>query len=148
MVLKCASWVLLIVMFLLWSSYKRLAVYDLKIKITGIRNEKGSIQLHVYSNSNQFETKTPTISYRITKYGNVNNGILEFNDAKLEEGVYGIALLDDENNNTKMDYGWLLPLEGYAFSDYYHTGFTHPGFEQFKFNLNADQQITMKIRHM
>jgi len=95
MVLKCASWVLLIVMFLLWSSYKRLAVYDLKIKITGIRNEKGSIQLHVYSNSNQFKTKTPTISYRITKYGKVNNGILEFNDAKLEEGVYGIALLDD-----------------------------------------------------
>ena len=148
MAVKYTSGTTLIVMLLLCSSYKSVGVYNLKIKITGIRNEKGSIQLHVYSNSYQFETKTPTVSYRITKYGKVENGILEFNDAKLEEGVYGIALLDDENNNKKMDYGWLLPQEGFAFSDYYHSGFTHPGFEQFKFNHDSDKQITMKIRYM
>jgi uncharacterized protein (DUF2141 family) len=69
----------------------------------------------------------------------------------LEPGIYGLSLLDDENKDGKMEYNFLrLPREGFGFSDYYHTGFTKPKFDSFKFNIDQNQKriITIRIRYM
>jgi uncharacterized protein (DUF2141 family) len=69
----------------------------------------------------------------------------------LEPGVYGLCLLDDENNNGKMEYNFLgMPKEGFGFSDHYHTGITKPKFDSFKFTLskNQDKDVTIKVRYI
>jgi uncharacterized protein (DUF2141 family) len=59
----------------------------------------------------------------------------------------GVALLDDENDNWKMDIGWFFPKEGHAFSDYYHTGLRKPVYEDFRFLLTSDKKIVMKMKY-
>ena len=77
------------------------------------------------------------------------NGNLTISYADLKPGNYGIAILDDENSNQKMDYGWVLPKEGFGFSDYYHTGMSHPKFESFDFVLkNEDKTVQIKLRYL
>jgi uncharacterized protein (DUF2141 family) len=59
----------------------------------------------------------------------------------LPAGQYGIAVLDDENNNGKMDYGLLLPAEGCGFSNYRHAGMRKLKFEDFHFLFKPGNQI-------
>ncbi|MCC6370579.1 MAG: DUF2141 domain-containing protein, partial [Bacteroidia bacterium] len=67
----------------------------------------------------------------------------------LKPGVYGIAILDDENTNEKMDYGWFLPKEGFGFSDYYHSNMSHPKFESFDFVLKKEaKKVEIKLRYL
>lgn len=63
-------------------------------------------------------------------------------------GTYGVALLDDEDSDTKMDYGLVMPKEGFGFSDYYHTGWSSPKFDDFKFELNGNKSIKIQIRYL
>jgi len=67
----------------------------------------------------------------------------------LKPGTYGIAILDDENSNGKMDYGMVLPKEGFGFSDYYHTGMSSPTFDKFDFTLkNENRSVQIKVRYL
>lgn len=69
----------------------------------------------------------------------------------LPPGTYGLALLDDENNDDKMNYSFIgLPKEGFGFSNYYLSGLFKPKFEVFKFTVLKDQKqkVQMKIRYM
>ena len=80
----------------------------------------------------------------------MKNGTLKVK-LDLEFGEYGLSLLDDENNNTKMDYNFIgLPKEGFGFSNYYHTGFTKPHFNTFKFKhlKNNLAKVVIKVRYM
>ena len=59
-------------------------------------------------------------------------------------------MLDDENNDTEMEYNWVgIPQEGFGFSDYYHTGLSRPVLADFDFVLGEEgKAVTMKIRYM
>ena len=59
----------------------------------------------------------------------------------------GIALLDDENDNWKLDMGWFLPKEGHAFSDYHHTALRKPVYKDFRFLLTGDKRVVMKMKY-
>ena len=68
---------------------------------------------------------------------------------KLKPGTYGISILDDENNDGKMDYKLIrIQKEGYGFSNYYHTGMSRPNFEDFDFIIgNKNIFVKIKIRY-
>jgi uncharacterized protein (DUF2141 family) len=120
----------------------------LKVNITGIRNSSGSIVLAFYSTAESFDKEQPLFLKKITKNG-LANGKLSITYNDLKSGTYGIAILDDENNNDKMDYGWLIPKEGFGFSDYYHTGLTKPTFDKFDFVLkNENKTVEIKVRYL
>ena len=121
--------------------------YTISIKITNISNNKGTMQLQLYRSQKTFEAETPYKTYRISKQ-NVSDKILFYQIKGLFPGDYGIALLDDENGNKKMDYGWVYPKEGFGFSNYYHTGWSKPSFHEFNFNLKEDKSVGMKVRYM
>jgi uncharacterized protein (DUF2141 family) len=70
---------------------------------------------------------------------------------QLESGIYGASLLDDENDNGKMDYNLLgIPKEGFGFSNYYHTGFSKPKMQAFQFEVKVGNipKIEMPIRYL
>ncbi|MES2762211.1 MAG: DUF2141 domain-containing protein [Bacteroidota bacterium] len=123
---------------------------QLKVSITGLRNNSGTVLLGFYTSDKAFEDETPLFSKTESKASTVNH-VLTITYNGLKPGTYGIVLLDDENNNAKMDFGWILPQEGYGFSNYYHTGMTKPKLAKFSFtitNTNEPKAVEIKVKYM
>lgn len=122
---------------------------NVEVNVTNIRNNKGYIIISAFKNQASFEKEKPFFSKKFDKKEMKNNQLtVKF---QLEEGVYGFALLDDENSDAKMNYSFLgIPEEGFGFSNYYHTGFTKPKMEAFKLQINKNviNKSIMKIRYM
>lgn len=117
------------------------------IRFSDIRSAKGQIIVKVYTDDKAFEDNKPIKTVKFTKRG---AGTMAAT-IDLEPGTYGLALLDDEDGNTKMEYNMIgMPKEGFGFSDFYLTGLKKPKFEQFKFTLSPNQKknIEMKIRYL
>ena len=120
----------------------------LHINVNGIRSSSGNIRLAFYSNSESFDAEKPMFIRTVAKKDIINSSMkVIYTD--LKPGLYGIAILDDENENKKMDYGLILPKEGFGFSDYYHTGMSRPKFHQFDFVLGAEpKKVEIKVRYL
>lgn len=132
---------------LITSSFKKTDEAIVEIKITDIRSTKGSFVLGFYKDNETFTKRTPYMRKKIEKTTQ-KNGIVVYNLA-MPSGTYGIALLDDENQNAKMDYGFLLPLEGFGFSDYYHKGLSAPSFHDFDFTVGTtNKAVVIKVKYM
>ena len=127
---------------------KSTCAQTLKINVLGIRNDKGTIRLVFYNKAEDFDDEKPLFAKIISK-AKLSDGKLSVTYEGLKSGTYGIAILDDENNNQKMDYGLALPKEGFGFSDYYHTGMRRPKFENFDFVFGKeDKVIEIKVRYL
>lgn len=105
-----------------------------EIKIKGLKNNKGVLQIAVFSGQEQFEKEKAFSEHFISKIGIVNGELTM--SLEMEPGVYGIALLDDEDCNGKMKYNLLgIPLEGFGFSNYKSSGLSKPRFSDFCFHV-------------
>ena len=119
----------------------------LKVSITGLRNNKGFVIMGFYNNDKAFEDETPLFTKLESKASTVNH-VLTLNYTGIKPGTYGIVLLDDENNNNKMDFGWILPEEGYGFSNYWHTSLTKPKVAKFSFTItNENKSVEIKVKY-
>ncbi len=119
----------------------------LKVSITGLRNNKGSVIMGFYNNDKAFEDETPLFTKIESKASTVNH-VLTLNYTGIKPGTYGIVLLDDENKNGKMDFGWILPEEGYVFSNYWHTSLTKPKVAKFSFTItNENKAVEIKVKY-
>lgn len=121
--------------------------HNITVTISNVRNSNGRIQLQVYRTSESFAAENPYKELYVSK-SSLKNKTMTYTIYGLESGTYGLALLDDENANKKMDYGWVMPEEGFGFSDYYHASWSKPKFDQFKFSLSSDKKVGMKIRYL
>ena len=118
------------------------------VHVSGVRNASGNIRLGFYTSSENFDKDKPTFIKFIEKATMVK-GTLSASFTGIKPGIYGIAILDDENNNGQMDYGLILPKEGFGFSDYYHTGLSKPKFQQFYFIFGTkDKTVEIKLRYL
>jgi uncharacterized protein (DUF2141 family) len=114
----------------------QLVAQSVEVEVNGIRKEKGVVRLAVFTNEECFRRDAPAMSIVLEKKM-VSNGRLTHVITGLKSGEYGIALLDDENSNGKLDYRLLLPAEGIGFSNYTHRGIKRPRFNDFCFVLNS-----------
>ncbi len=122
--------------------------YSLTIKVKDLRNSKGVVQFAIYNK----EGSIPDEKYK--KYYKkdiavINNktSIITFND--LPKGIYAINILHDENNDEKIDKGFILPTEGIGFSNYTSIGFTNkPKFSKASFELNTNMEVNVKVIYM
>ncbi len=117
----------------------------LTVHITGIRSRQGTILLSVFKDDQSFRDEKP---YRIQKVSkdDMSEGNLTVVITGLPPGRYGLALLDDENNNGKMDYGLLMPREGFGFSDFVTEGLKRPVLDDFDFTLGDDEfSVSMRV---
>jgi uncharacterized protein (DUF2141 family) len=120
--------------------------YSITITVTNIRNKNGVIRFKFYDETTPFpddkgflriavpKSEITGTTFTATYYGFISK-------------TMGIALLDDENDNWKLDVGWLFPKEGHAFSDYYHTSLRRPVYSDFRFLLRGDRHVTMKMKY-
>ncbi len=137
----------LILVFLFGSAITK--AQNIEVVFSGIRSSEGRIRLEVFIDEQGFE-KEKGIMIKYFKKTNLLDGVMNVK-FDLPPGTYGLALLDDENNDDKMNYSFIgLPKEGFGFSNYYLSGLFKPKFEVFKFTVikGQSQKVHMKIRYM
>ena len=72
----------------------------------------------------------------------------EFTD--LKEGTYAVAVIDDQNGNTKLDKDFLgIPEEGFGISNNPIVSITTgtPNFEDASFSLTEDRTIEIDMKY-
>jgi uncharacterized protein (DUF2141 family) len=108
-----------IYLYILMFVHVALTSQTLKVSITGLRNNMGSVIMGFYNNDKAFEDEIPLFTKVESKASTVNH-VLTLNYTGIKPGTYGIVLLDDENNNSKMDFArrrlWLFKLLAYKFN--------------------------------
>jgi uncharacterized protein (DUF2141 family) len=116
----------------------------LSVEISGIRCNGGVIQLSLYHDKETFAAETPFKIYNFDKASMID-GKITLTIPGLTTGTYGIALIDDKNENGKMDYRFFIPCEGFGFSNYHFKGTRKPDFETFAFSF-SEENMTIKIQ--
>jgi len=95
----------------------------IEIMVTEIRNGKGNLVMGFYKDSKSFSKQEPFMS-KVVEKTTMKNGVVKF-------------------------AGFLLPIEGFGFSDYYHTGVFAPTFKDFDFEVtDTDKRVTVKLKYM
>jgi uncharacterized protein (DUF2141 family) len=122
------------------------ATYSITITVTNIRNHDGVIRFKFYDDSTPFPHDTGFRKIVVDKSLVTGDSLRVTYDGFPSQNM-GIALLDDENSNWKLDMGWFLPKEGHAFSDYYHAAMRRPVYKDFRFFLNGNKKVVMKMRY-
>lgn len=89
---------------------------DLKVSVWNLRNQKGVVQVAIYSKDQAATFPKADPSVRTEKVPIAQAGA--FIIADLKPGRYAIAMFHDENNNGKLDtiFG-KIPKEGFGFSN-------------------------------
>ncbi len=125
---------------------KNKETYSITITVTGIRNIKGVIRFKFYDDTTPFPHDKGFLRVVVPK-SHLTGDSLQVTYSGFTSKNMAIALLDDENDNWKLDLGWIFPKEGHAFSDYYHTSFRKPTYDDFRFFLKEDKKVLMKMRY-
>lgn len=115
------------------------------VEISGIRNREGLIRLAFFESEAGFRAEKPAFERMLSK-ASVQNGNLVVSLDSIPPGTNGIALLDDENNNGKLDYRLILPKEGVGFSNYVHHGIRRPVLSDFSFLVKKNVTLRISIR--
>lgn len=118
---------------------------SVKLMISGIRNNEGVIKLTIYNNENSYKKEIPDITKEFAK-DSINNGCLTLLLDNLTSGIWGIAVIDDENKNGKLDRKFFIPKEGFGFSNYTFSKHCKPEFEEFSFLVtDGENNVTVNM---
>ena len=113
-----------------------------------LRNSLGVVQYALYNEDGTIPDEKFQAYYRIGT-SNINNGSATFTFSELPKGTYAVNVLHDENENGKIDKGFILPIEGIGFSNYESVGLTNrPKFSNASFELDRDSSKNVKIIYL
>ncbi len=113
--------------------------YTLKVKITCIRKNSGSILMELYTANHSLlkQEKADIANYECT---------VTFYD--LKPSKYAIRYFHDENKNYKLDLNWIgIPTEGYGFSNNVLGTIGPPEFDKWIFDIKENTVLNLKIKY-
>lgn len=123
-------------------------LYSLVVDVRGLRNSKGVIQIALYNREGSIPDEHYRNHFRLVRE-KIDEGSVKITFINLPVGRYAVNVLHDENNNGKIDKGFLLPEEGIGFSNYESFGLRNrPSFEKASFDLSANKSIVVKIIYL
>ena len=122
-----------------------LTAQTLVVHVEGVRNGDGSIHCGFYDSPAQWDTKKSNFQRHGTKAG-LRGGRVTFTFDDIPAGRWAMAIVDDENDSGGIDWGILLPKEGFGFSDYVSRGLSRPDWEDFDFELREGQVTEVRVR--
>jgi len=137
-----------IVMCLLTIFISYAQAQEIRVKVTGIRSGKGKIILNVFKDNDTYNKERPCKKFVFDKK-DLANGTLTVN-CVLEPGTYGLTLIDDENENGKIDKNLIgMPKEGFGFSNFFMEKMKKPVFDDFKVELKfPNNKVGIKVKYM
>jgi len=137
------------ILILLIGFGERASAQTLRVKVTGIRAPEGTLRLGFYDSEAQWKSEKSSFQ-RAGSKESLADGVVEFFINDVAPGEYCVAIADDENDNGEMDWGWILPKEGFGFSNYELKGIRRPKYDDFKFNLlpEGETLIVINVRYL
>lgn len=118
---------------------------DLTVEVHHLRNNKGIVQFALYNKDGSIPDEDFEKYYKILK-GEIVNGSSTITFKNIPSGKYAVNILHDENENGRIDKGFVLPIEGIGFSNFQSIGLSNrPNFEKASFELNVDKKIEVKV---
>ncbi len=120
----------------------------LTVEINGIKSEKGQICLIIYENESGFPLSNNKVNEG--KCIKITGSSLKQEFTGLNKGTYAVAVIDDQNGDTKLDRDFLgIPEEGFGISNNptvsIKTG--TPKFEEASFSLTQNQTIEIVMKY-
>lgn len=116
----------------------------LDVRIENINASKGQLCIAVFADEAGFRAEKTVWETKCPKT-QVVDGKLEIKIA-IKPGKYGISVLDDKNLNGKMEYNLFgIPREGFGFSNYSQKGICRPVFDDFSFQIEANEIKTLRV---
>lgn len=116
---------------------------DLKVSISDLVNDKGSIHYLIFNSP----TGYPDEEKKGFTKGTIKATEKEFILKDLPDGEYSVSLIHDENDNSRLDTFLGIPKEGFAFSNNPRVFFGPPSFEKTKVKVHSDKEITLKMKY-
>jgi len=117
----------------------------LTVEITGFHNDRGNAKVALWRSRNGFpadESKAER-RYEIP----ITNGRAELTIEGLEPGPLAIAAFHDENDNGRIDRGFLgIPKEGLGVSRDAKGTFGPPSFDKARLNVGAGDSQVVRFR--
>jgi uncharacterized protein (DUF2141 family) len=123
----------------------RSELYTLTVQTKRLQNNKGEVQFSLYNKTGTIPDKMLN-KYFKKKRVKIINGKAEVTFTELPKGRYAVSVYHDENNNHKIDKGFIMPTEAVGLSNFKNINFLHlPNFEDASFPLtqNGDVKIHM-----
>ena len=119
----------------------------LEIRFTGIRTEEGSMAVGINISSKGWPKKAQ-IQLQLPKE-NMEDSVFIARIPHLTYGTLAISVLDDVNDNVKMDQTLGIPKEGFGFSNNASIRFlAPPKYESCTFEFTESmQQISIKLEY-
>ena len=119
---------------------------DLKIEISDLRNETGSIQVAIYDNPDHYrndEVQNVFMAFA----SKVTAKDMQYTIHDVPNGKYAVTVIHDENGNSELDMEGRTPLEGLAYSGT-KSRLTKPSFERASTNIdNASELVRIKLNY-
>ena len=112
------------------------ATGKIELVINNIKNNKGVIRLGMYNNDVGYPD-TPATGFIFAK-DTLKNGLLRVCIPVTGAGTYAFSVLDDENDNGRMDYViGIIPREGFGFSNNPKVSRKAPLFSETSFRFES-----------
>ena len=122
-----------------------LGAYDLRVVVTGMRNQHGELQVSLYNKDGTIPDKELKNYYK-TKRVKIEGKETKVLFSNLPKGRYAVNVFHDENNNHKIDKGFILPKEGVGLSNFETVNFFNlPDFQKASFLLEQDKTVHVKL---
>jgi len=126
-------------------SFLSLYGFDIKIHVNDLKNSKGVVLFNLYNKDGSIPDKNfnQYFKQKISKIKN-NSSYTIFHN--IPKGRYAVGVIHDENNNSKVDKGFILPTEGIGFSNFDTINLLNkPNFKKASFEVNKNINIKIKI---
>jgi uncharacterized protein (DUF2141 family) len=122
--------------------------FSLTINVEKLRNSEGIVQFALYNKEGSIPDENFKKCYKIVK-ANIVNGSSTITFHSIPSGKYAVNILHDENNNSKIDKGFILPKEGIGFSNFKTIGLSNrPNIEKASFILNSNKVLMIKMVYL
>jgi uncharacterized protein (DUF2141 family) len=129
-------------------NYQKEETYSLTVEVKELHNSKGIVQFALYNKDGTIPDEHYRKCCKILK-GKIQNGSSKATFSNLPIGKYAINILHDENENGKIDKGFILPIEGIGFSNFQSIGLTNrPNFTKASFDLIKNMHLNIKTIYL
>ena len=122
-----------------------LYAHSLKVVVDNLRNSDGVVIFSIYDKDGTIPDEKHK-NYTIELKSKITDKKASVVFKNLKDGRYAVGIIHDENENGKIDKGFLLPKEGIGFSNYDSIGLSHkPNFKDASFKLDSDKTVKIKV---
>jgi uncharacterized protein (DUF2141 family) len=137
-------------MIILFSSFncQQIGTVSLTVTVDNLRNTTGNVQFALYNDDGSIpDEKYKKYNKKLTSEIVNHSSTITFKNLPI--GKYAVNILHDEDMDSEIDKGWILPIEGIGFSNFQSISLSNrPNFLKASFILKEDTLINVKVIYM